>query len=85
MCEELGWILSDTFAQRFRVVLMVVCVDPALVEESTKDIQGSWGSGKNRDLVKKAFIKAVKEADANEIKYPKTLDLFKKLFPTRLN
>merc|ERR1711964_945029 len=84
ICEELGFILSDTFSERFRSVIMVVCVSPELVKEKTKHIEGSWGKDEKRDRVKKAFVKAVKDANADDIEYPKTLALFKKLFPKLL-
>lgn len=84
ICEELGFDLSDTFSERFRSVIMVVCVSPELVQEKTEHIEGSWCKDGNRDRVKKAFVNAVKDANAEDIEYPKTLALFKKLFPKLL-
>ena len=62
--------------------LMVVCANPKLIKESTADLQGTWGTPKNRDKVGKAFVKAVKEAEEKgNVQFPETLKLFKYLFP----
>ena len=77
ICEELDWKLSGTFVSQFLSSIFVICVSPDLIETSTNHIEGSWG--RNRAAVKKAFIDAVQ--NAQEVEYPETLALFKRLFP----
>lgn len=77
ICKDLEWTISETFAIRFLVAIFVVCVDVELLHSSTDHIEGTWGE--NRSAVKTAFVNAVKNAE--EVKYPETLALFKELFP----
>lgn len=82
LCEQLGWVLSDNFADRFRISLMAVCVDPDLIYGSTSHIKGPWGTGPNRALVKESLMKVVKDARrSKKILYPHTFKLFENLFP----
>ena len=82
--DELGMKgVSQNFTPIYLVSVFVVCVDTALIIESTKEIPGSWGNNKKK--VKKTFTKAVKTAKPEDIKYPKTLNQFKLLFPWILN
>ena len=82
--DELGMKgVSQNFTSIYLISLFVVCVNPALIIESTKEIPGDWGNNKKK--VQKAFTKAVKTAKPEDIKYPKTLSLFKLLFPWILN
>ena len=82
--DELGMKgVSQNFTSMYLISLFVVCVNPALIIESTKEIPGDWGNNKKK--VQKAFTKAVKIAKPGDIKYPKTLSLFKLLFPWILN
>jgi hypothetical protein len=74
--------VSGNFVDFYLISLCVVCVDPSLIINSTKDI-GKWGNNKGK--VQKALIKAVKTAKQEDIKYPKTLSLLKTIFPWILN
>ena len=74
--------VSSNYIVFYLISLCVVCIDPSLIISSTNDI-GKWGD--NKGLVKKAFLKAVKTAKQEDIKYPKTLSLFKTIFPWILN
>ena len=74
--------VSSNFIVFHLISLCVVCLDPGLIISSTKDI-GKWGNNKGK--VQKAFIKAVKTAKQEDIKYPKTLSLLTTIFPWILN
>ena len=74
--------VSSNYIVFYLISLCVVCIDPSLIISSTNDI-GKWGD--NKGLVKKAFLKAVKTAKQEDIKYPKTLSLFKTIFLWILN
>ena len=86
LCEESGLFIKGTFMSRgWLIIIFVICANADIFTESTKEIKGSWGSGKNRCKVIKALTSAVKEADrANDITYPETFKLFKFLFPNIL-
>ena len=78
--DELGMKgVSQNFTSIYLVSVFVVCVDPALIIESTKEIPGSWGNNKKK--VQKAFTTAVKTAKPKDIKYPKTLNPIQTSFP----
>ena len=78
-CASVGWKVSKTFADRFLISIFVVAADPELIESSTSNIDGTWGT--KRTEVKSAFAEAVKTAEENNsVKYPLTLKLFKALF-----
>lgn len=81
-CETLGWSISKNFFKDYLIVLFAVCVDPAMIANATKSFGKQW-FGKDRVQVKEALFNAVKTAirDPEEIEYPKTLELFKFLFP----
>ena len=82
-CEKLGYDISENLARRWRIVLFVVCVDPKLINKSTKNIPKNWSS--HRQKVTEAFKSVIKKAqESNEILYPLTFKLFKTLFPTSL-
>merc|ERR1712070_874353 len=83
-CEKLGWDISDNLARRWKSVLILACIDQKLILESTRDINGSWGT--KRGDVKKSFTKAIKEAidSKRKILYPSTFALFNKLFSSSL-
>ena len=82
-CEKLGYDISENLARRWRIVLFVVCVDPKLINKSTKNIPKTWSP--HRGKVTEAFKSVIKKAqESNEILYPLTFKLFKTLFPTSL-
>ena len=81
MCKTLGWDISATFYNRFRIVLFVACVNPELIETSTKEIGDSWA--KEYKEVVKAFTNVVKTAEEKkEIIYPHSFNLLKSIFPS---
>jgi len=82
LCETLGWDISANFFRYYLIVLFVVCVDPELIANSTKNLGKQW-FGKDRIQVKKAFADAVKAGvqDPENMKFPKTFQLFKVIFP----
>jgi len=82
-CASVGWKVSKTFAERFLISIFVVAADPELIESSTSNINGTWGT--KRTEIKSAFEEAVKTAEENNsVRYPLTLKLFKALFPHTL-
>merc|ERR1711959_731370 len=83
LCQKLGLTLTANFVTLgYIIIIFVVCVDANIFEQSTKDIEGTWGTSSNRAKVAKALKEAVKKAESNnKIKYPKTYQLFKNLFP----
>ena len=81
MCETLGWELSDTFVDRFLIVLLVVCADPDLIDSTTQDLSSSWNSDQIR--VKAAFASAIKKAvQKKTIRYKSGFKFFKTLLPS---
>ena len=79
MCETLGWELSDTFVDRFLIVLLVVCADPDLIDSTTKDLSSSWNNDQIR--VKAAFASEVyKAVQKKTIVYKSAFKFFKSLF-----
>ena len=81
MCETLGWELSDTFVDRFLIVLLVVCADPDLIDSTTKDLSSSWNNDQIR--VKAAFASAVyKAVQKKTIRYKSAFKFFKTPFPS---
>lgn len=81
-CETLGWNISKNFFKDYLIVLFAVCVDPAMIANATESFGKQW-FGTDRVQVKEALFNAVRTAirDPEEIEYPKTLELFKFLFP----
>merc|ERR1711964_73005 len=83
LCEELGLAVKGNFVSRgWLIIIFFICANADIFTESTKDIEGSWGTSKNRGKVVKALTSVVKEAERkNDIVYPETFKLFKFLFP----
>jgi len=83
LCEEAGLLVKGNFVSRgWLIIIFVICANAGIFEESTKEIEGSWGKSANRGEVVKALTSAVKKAERdNAIAYPETFKLFKFLFP----
>ena len=87
LLKDLGIPVSQNYMSRgYMITIFVVVANEEIFEQSTKNIEGTWGTSTNRVKVIKNFVDAVKEAERkNEICYPETFKLFKFLFPQILN